>query len=340
VDLARQAVAELLQILEDGTGGIDRALFKAQRVARLLRDADAQLWLDKELRGYPPDFPSMSLGACAKYAARWYTNGAMLTTSLPELEAQVRATETVLALVRPPTFSTHAENYIVAGATKDVLDHVTTDVNARIEQHRSAVRMFNGLKTSLHQYAADTFVALELGDYAEGIFEAARADVDRFVSEKCPRAADQLVAAGEQMRDGGSEARSAALTACRRLLLSVADTVFPGRDEPHVGRDGKKRGVGADQYKNRLLAFIETRLVDAGSLDTVEAQLGRTASLVDAVYESACKGVHANVSAAEARIIVIQTYLLVAEVARLAGGGGAVAERSPPSLEPADASGA
>lgn len=173
----------------------------------------------------------------------------------------------------------------------------------------------------VHHWASATLVALEFGAVAESSFEAARRQVDEFVRAQCPKAAEQLLAAEQRLQEGDAEALSAALTACRRLFMTIADAVFPARAEPRKDRLGKTRVVDQDAYKNRLLAFMEERIASDSTLAILEAQIGHAAERLDAVYEKACKGVHANITEAEARLAVMETYLLLSEVARLSTTG-------------------
>ena len=82
---------ELVDDLESGVVSIAQNLMKAQRLARLLRDSDAQRWLDLESRGYPETLDLRELGSCAKYAHRALVGEGhkVIPTSLPALEAQV-----------------------------------------------------------------------------------------------------------------------------------------------------------------------------------------------------------------------------------------------------------
>lgn len=73
--------------------------------------------------------------------------------------------------------------------------------------------------------------------------------------------------------------------------------------------------MGSEQYKNRILAFLSDTASDI-SQGIIEAEIEHLAARVDAVYEKACKGVHADVSEHEARMAVMCTYLLIGEVAR------------------------
>jgi len=103
--LARQAARELLDALENDSVPVERSLMKAQRLARLLRDADAQEWLALELGGYPSDFTPVRLGTCQKYCWRHLPDGGWYLKSLPEVEAEVKAGSDVLTRFQPPTVS-------------------------------------------------------------------------------------------------------------------------------------------------------------------------------------------------------------------------------------------
>jgi hypothetical protein len=117
------------------------------------------------------------------------------------------------------------------------------------------------------------------------------------------------------MADGSEESRSAALTSCRRLLMDVADSVFPASDAEWVDRKGGKRKVGNEQYKNRLLAYLADLGESEGSYALLESELEHLASRLDIIYEKTCKGVHVDVSKNEANLAVIHTYLFIGEVA-------------------------
>ena len=241
---ARVAARELVEALEE-TAPIDKCLMKAQRLARMLRDPDAQLWLDHETRGYPSDFSLRTLGTCQKYAWRWISaTNMILTTSLPEMEAMVRAAEAVLNKMQAPNITTTAANYTESGATKAVIGTVTKGIVAARDIYSSAVAQFSRQRSHLYRYAADTLVSLEFGEVAEDVFQGARNVADEFLRSVAPKAVEQLLAAEGRMADGDAESLSASLASCRRVLRTVADAVFPPRNEPHIDHAGKPRKVG------------------------------------------------------------------------------------------------
>lgn len=296
---------------------IERCLMLAQRLARLMRDEDSQRWLDLEQRGYPAELPSGHLGKCGQYAYRFSDgNKVVNSSSLPFLETAKQAAEAVLQKTSPPTVTGMAKDFVGAGATKAVLDSIDASIKLARDTFVLASTNYSRQRAMLHRWATDMLISLELGDAAEGIFESARARVDVFIGVHAPRAAEQLVALNENMRNGDSEAFSQALTSCRRLLATVADALFPPRAEPYTDRQGNKRSVGTEQYKNRLMAYLADRVDSVGSFAILDADIGLVAARLDAIYEKACKGVHAEIDQAEAQLTVIHTYLFLAEVAR------------------------
>lgn len=322
---ARSVANDLLQKMETTDLPIERHLLQAKRLSRLLRDTDAQTWLDLEIGGYKDGFNVTTLGNCLRYvqaAGRVTREGKYYLTSLPRLEAACAADRQRVEGATPKAPTGTAENYLVAGATTKMLHDQINALNAVKEAYLKNVELLSSLKAAIHAYVTDTLIAIEFGDVAESIFDALRQDVDTFVRSHCPKAAEKLLAIAERMAEGTSEVYAEALTSCRRLLMAVADSVFPASDKDWVDASAKPRKVGTENYKNRLLGFIEGRLTSDGSRAILENELEHLCSRLDAVYEKVCKGVHAEVSVEEARLAIIEGYIFVGEIARLHKGNG------------------
>jgi len=317
---ARSVADDLLHKMETAELSIERHLLQAKRIARLLRDTDAQIWLDLEISGYKDGFHTSVLGNCLRYAqacGRVTKEGKYYLTSLPRLEAACAADRQRVEGATPKAPTGTAENYVVAGATTKMLQDQLAALNAVKEAYLNNVELLSSLKAAIHDYVTDTLIAIEFGDVAESIFDALRQDVDTFVRSHCPQAAEKLLAIAERMAEDTSEAYAEALTSCRRLLMAVADSVFPASDKDWVDGSGKPRKVGTDNYKNRLMAFIEGRLTSDGSRVILENELEHLCSRLDAIYEKVCKGVHDDVSVEEARLAIIEEYIFIGEIARL-----------------------
>jgi len=230
LDEARTAAADLLQKMETSDLPIERILLQAKRLARLLRDTDAQTWLDLEICGYQNGFDTRTLGNCrvyAKAAGRITKEGKYYLTSLPCLEAACAADrQRVEKAIPQPSIGT-AENYTAAGATTKMLQDQITALNAIKETYLKNVAFSSALKAAVHSYVTDTLIAIEFGDVAESIFDEFRQDVDTFVRSHSPKSAEKLLAIAERMAEGNAEAYAEALTSCRRLLMTVADSIFP-----------------------------------------------------------------------------------------------------------------
>lgn len=320
IDEARKVSESLLDELESTSSPIDTILMKAKRLARLMRDSDAQLWLDLETKGYPAGFSFSDLGSCKQYAVSGgrlnQEDSTYYTQSLPEIEANAESNEALLdslRATRAPT--TKVKDFLEKRATEALM---TTQLKLQKNQKKdyaSSKALYSSMKSAIHNFATDTYIAVELGDVAEDIFEGARNKVDTFVRAHCPKAAEKIVAINERMSDGSAESRSAALTSCRRLLMDIADSVFPPSDEEWKDRKGRTRKVGVDQYKNRLLAYLADLGESSGSYTLLESELEHLASRLDNIYEKTCKGVHINVSEGETRLAVIYTYLFIGEIA-------------------------
>ncbi len=310
----------LLNDLETVTVKTEGILMKAKRLARLMRDGDAQRWLEYEMSGYPKEhFNPASLGTCEKYAkqsGRIDAEGKYYIPSLPQLEAITEGDKARSnALNQPTDQPLIVENFTVKRATEEFLANRASQQFTARKTYNESYALIVALRAAIHAYATDTYLAIEFGDVAQDIFEQARKDVDNFVRSYCPKAAEQIVAINERMRDKTNESRTAALTTCRRLLLTVADALFPARATDWVDSKGRPHKVGPEDYKNRLLACLDEKQTSEGSKEVISSGIEHLAARLDAINSKASKGVHIDVTEQEARLAVIHTYLFLGEVA-------------------------
>ncbi|WP_130909717.1 hypothetical protein [Pseudomonas sp. Sample_9] len=317
---ARSVAASLLDDLENSSSTIDKVLMRAKRLARLMRDEDAQLWLDYETKGYPDAFNFSKLGSCTKYAiasGRYdVARGEYTTQSLSEIEAMVAGAHLSLSTFSPVAIGA-VKDFLEKNATEQLLSSQFKIQKAHKENYSNHKSTLVSLISGVHNYATDMYLALELGDAAQDIFEGARSEIDSFVRAHCPKAAEKIVAINERMAEGSVESRTAALTSCRRLLMTIADSLFPASTSDWIDPKGKPRKVGEEQYKNRLLAYMSEREKSGSNEAILSSELEFLAARLDAIYEKTCKGVHVDVSVQEAKLAVIHTYLFIGEIALL-----------------------
>ena len=181
-------------------------------------------------------------------------------------------------------------------------------------EYRNIIRR---IEHRVHEFLSATEKQLIYGQINFDIFEKNRQFVDAKLHLIAPEALAQFIAAFRRLNEGDSEARSHALLSCRRILKSIADKLYPPREEPVIGSDGKKREMTEDKYINRLWQFVADKLKGTtGNL--LIAQTKDIGYRIDCVYNSASKGVHTDVSEFEVNQCVIQTYLLIGDLLRLA----------------------
>ncbi|QQN61266.1 hypothetical protein JIR23_16455 [Bradyrhizobium diazoefficiens] len=321
LDDARQIARTLLDDLETVTVRTEGVLMKAKRLARLMRDTDAQCWLELETSGYPKQsFNISTLGTCEKYArrsGRVDPEGKYYIASLPQLEAIGEGyKERAETLNQTVDKSVVMENFTVKRATEEFLANRARQQTENRKLYNENHAVVVALRAAIHSYATDVYISIELGDAAQDIFEQARTRVDTFIRSYAPKAAEQIVAVNARMAEGSDESYSQALTTCRRLLLTIADATYPARSDPYVDGAGKKRDVGPENYKNRLMAYLEQSTASAGSRELIASGLEHLAARLDAVNSKVSKGVHVDVTEEEARLAVIHTYLFLGEIAQ------------------------
>ena len=319
VSEAKEAANSLLSDIETTDITMEKILLKTKRVARLLRDSDAQKWAEYELSGYPSNLVYSDLGSCEKYfsaSCRPSEGGKYYHLSAIELEAKAHSEKQKLDNFMPKSSPSSAKDFLASNATMSMRNkelEISTGIQNNYLKYK---RIVSGVKSSIHGYITDTVISLEFGDIAQSIFDELRTDVDKFIQAKAPQAAEKLIAISDRMSEGNEEACAEALTSCRRLLMTLADALFPAQSTDWVDQKGKARKVGTEQYKNRLCAFISTKISSSSTLSLIESDVEHLAKRIDAVYEKSCKGVHTDITIEEARLTIIQAYILIGELAR------------------------
>jgi AbiTii len=215
IDEARLVAIGLLDNLETSSTSIDSLILKTKRLARLMRDTDAQHWLDLEMRGYPDNFNFSILGTYRQYAASCgritENTGKYYKISLPELEAHIEYDQALISTIKPIASATKVDNFVEKSATEALMStHLKVQMNQK-NRYTNNKHLFSSIKSGIHSFATDMYIALELGDSAQNIFESARDEIDRFIRAHCSKAAEKLVAINERIAEDSTESRSATL---------------------------------------------------------------------------------------------------------------------------------
>lgn len=139
----------------------------------------------------------------------------------------------------------------------------------------------------------------------------AQNEVQNFFKTRSDDVYEKLQRANALISSTSAEDHSLLLTQVRRAIKSVADYFYPSRPEPIVCTDGKQRVLGDEQYLNRMREFIYTKFPRSTSTDLLRAELDHLLALATKLNDIASKGVHADVSPAEAKQGLLGLYLFL-----------------------------
>ena len=195
--------------------------------------------------------------------------------------------------------------------------------NARLRISLNAVAQdYEGIAARIgqriHDFLAATERELVYGQINSDIFEQNRQYVDAKLRAIAPDVLEKFVIVYRRMSDRDPEARSEAALSCRRILKSLADHVYPPPAEPVTGSDGTTRELTDDKFINRLLQFVSERTGGKRAGELLLSQVSELGTKLGRLVNLGAKGVHADIGEHELNQCVIQTYLAVGDVLRIA----------------------
>ncbi|MER6792131.1 hypothetical protein [Amycolatopsis mediterranei] len=289
-----------------GTSRNERVLRRAELSAQINATGDED---DSTLRAAQIYFTGRKIGADK--------NSNVLPSSVRELEISAQDMRETLDMLATPAGMHPQDTYVMSKSNRD---HALT-----LREHlREVESILSRIEDRIYLFLVRTEAQLLLGRTSSDIFERARTFVDSKLAELAPEPLEQFQAAYKRLQEGDIEARSHALTSCRRIIKTVADLVYPPKKEPVKGFDGKERILNAEKYIGRLLQYITETIGPHGSAKVVSATLESLGRRLTNLNELSSKGVHADITADEADMCIIQTYLLIGEVLRYREGNFAL----------------
>jgi hypothetical protein len=298
--VAKELSNVILVDLEINQLPISQSLMKIKRLARMLRDSDAQKWLDYEIMGYPVVFDPDELGSCKKYyisdrpVIRDERTHKSHPIGLPHLESYIN--------------STKIESVSKLGANESQKMHI-------LNKHHELVNDFERLKTGIHNYVTEVNISLSVGDFAQDIFDDTRLAADRFIRQYCPRAGEQLLAVHDRMKHHDPESFSLAIGAVQGVLASVADVVSPLYETSSQTKKGRVRTT-TDQYLNRIFSYIKQNSKNDLLLSMLESELKYIFSKTEPSPEKSTV-LHAGVTVDDTHRAIIHMYLIIGEIAKI-----------------------
>ncbi|HDY7438557.1 hypothetical protein [Vibrio cholerae] len=295
-----ELVQDLLDDLELGRSSVEKLILKSSRLARIVGAEEVKEWLRFELGGFYSDnaISLKYMTLTGRWTKREENKGYWIP--LAQIEARIEAEKAKLAVMRTPD-SSGDHNYAVHHATRAMNE--TTDSISRYSGIRSKVIAL------LHKFITDVYYEKVFDSLSESIFEGYKREVDSLISEKCGQVIEQIPTVMERLSSGNAEAISHALTTCRRVIESFADSIFPASDET-INIGGNELKLDASKHQNRINAYIHQRCESKSRKQRFRQNLAN-------LFDRVSTGVHNDVSAEEAKALFLNTYLFLGEVLHL-----------------------
>lgn len=328
----REAVdlsADILRNIELSEIPLTNIALKASRLARLLNEYDAQKIMEFEAGGYPtnptgvpPDVWRLAIMAGRKYEVKDKESGETKSYAyvqpIAEWEQIVETAEKSIEAAREPDVSIVSANpsqYVYPPGGHS-LERRTIRTSAGTAATRIAER-----KSFIYGFILRKHYELKFSGIADDIFSRTRERVDSNIGKYVPESVKKLSAIHDNLRSENAEDWANAVHSCRRILLDLANAIFPPQEEDRIKTEkGKKLTVklGEEQYINRLMAFIEDHSSSTRFRHIVGSHLSFIGERLDSIVQAAQKGTHSViVSPQEADRYVIYTYMVIGDILSL-----------------------
>ncbi len=319
--------SEILKNFELSEVPVSNIILKGLRLCRLLGDEDGILLFTYESSGYPSGVNGMSADSwrIAKMAGRRYFSKEKdkdgkeknveyaKTQLIAELEELIESQKISLSSSNDPNVS-------ISSANPGQYVHVPQG-NASVRRSivlsiTESQKWLQKIKGCLYNYILQIYNKLSYGNIIEDTFTKSRLMVNDKLATMCPQAINKFVSVYENMDSDNSEDWANAVHSCRRILVDLADSLYPPQDEPIVF-EGKKIKIGKDQYINRLMQFISEKSSSKTYKDIVGSDLSFIGNRLDAINDAVCKGTHSDLTKDEASRYILHTYLLISDIIAL-----------------------
>jgi len=234
----------------------------------------------------------------------------VLGVAAGELESEIKRWQETLDDLNVPA---GMSPYDVAAFTVAALEQKAT-VRARLAGlHTVKAR----LKMRCLNYAIGIERQLHAQREQEGFLHGVQNEVHNYFKGRGDEVVQKLVKASELAASKEGEDCALLLTEVRRAMKAAADVFWPVvSDQPVVCADGQERKLGDQQYLNRLQEFVRVKLRNSSSRELLSAELDHPEVFFRRLNDLASKGVHAEVTVAEARQGLVGLYFFLSNLIR------------------------
>jgi hypothetical protein len=295
-----ELVQDLLDDLELSRSSGESLILKASRLARIVGNSEVKEWLSFELGGYKSsnDISLKYMGITGRWTKREENKGYWVPFA--QIDALIEVEKSKLSVMRIPD---SAGDY----------NHAASVATRAMNEASANISRYTGIRSKviarLHSFITEVYYEKLFDNLTESIFEKYQRDVDNLISEKCHDVLDQIPSVMERLSHGEQEPISHALTTCRRIIESFADSIFPPTDDV-LDIGGNILKLDAGKHQNRINAYIHHHCVSKSRKQKFRQNLAN-------LFDRVSTGVHTDVTPEEARALFLNTYLFLGEVLHL-----------------------
>ena len=292
---------ELLDDIELSRTNVENLILKASRLARWVGSEEIRQWLKFEMGGYnsSDELSLKYMGLTGRWIDKEKNTG--YWGPLAQQEAAIDAQKAKLAGMRTPDSSGEWAGMAIANVTRSMSE--VANIISRLSGIKSRVL------AHLHTFVTEIYYEKEFDNLSESIFEKYKKDVDILIGTSCGNVLEQIPSVMSRLAEGNQESISQALTTCRRILESFADSIFPPiEDTIEIGSN--QLSLNASKYQNRINAYIHQRIESSTRKIRFRQNLSN-------LFDRVSTGVHKDVTAEEARALFLSTYLIIGEILHL-----------------------
>ncbi|SDR87053.1 hypothetical protein [Bradyrhizobium canariense] len=167
------------------------------------------------------------------------------------------------------------------------------------------------LKVRCLNYAIEIERQLAAQKQNQAFLESVQNDVNNYFKARCDDVFVKLRKAAQLTQSKDAEDSALLLTEVRRAMKAAADHFYPPVPGLVVCADGKQRSLGDDQFLNRLHEYLARQVERSTSKELLKEELDHLAAFIRRLNDMASKGVHADVTFAEAKQGLIGVYFFL-----------------------------
>lgn len=297
-----------------GKESFEKNLHGVYTVAQILGRTDDLKWAESEITGYSSDDVKPSYRK--NIFRRFYHYKSQIMEIIPDDVSRTNCSKSISEIERIIKLGENtSKNSVIADY--DYIKKKCPEIT-----HTSASWQFSGdaLETTLSSIKLDLIKRLNLmigeityGKIPQNIFRQFQKKVNETLADSNPQAVSELNISIEGLGKSEDPERIAHVAfACRRLIKSIADNLFPFQNELYTLKNGTKIDVGEEKFLNRLDAYVDS--INSQNRKFLTRKIMLLRDLYGEIPESINKGMHLNISNTDAEMLVIYSYIILGDI--------------------------